>query len=693
MAADATSMDPGCCGCGGGTQSLTIKVLGACGGDLTGMTFTVSVNGTPTQTVVNPATITGLSPGDQIQIVAQRPFRSAPYNRVITVPTLGNGVTTSGFFAQMVPADGFACGLCTEPIAETLTFTTPSAGTFAITWHADNKATPSYTSYGILMKPCWYSDSTPGIFLGSDQNGTLRIGDQVNSGAGIPEQYTSINCPGPGCPTADLYHTDGGYGPGPNGIVYLPGDVIVEFPAGCGGNNPYGGNMALAPRPVPGPDVVPADTLIVRLHANAHTGFAIHGRAQAREFARWGVPIALEAVDRDDRFIPVDPWVNDRLVGYTEGRPKFVTKASGWLVVDGEPVSELQDHDVVGNVVYTMWESSQVHPATVAQLNKAAAVVVPCRWNLDVFRDSGVTAPLYLAPLGIDTAVYRPGEPEPEGAVVFLTAGRIRHGWERKGIQDVIAAFLAELGDEPTAWLDVKVWEDDLGEGRVHLPDHPRIRIFTAALSDPELAAWYRSGSVYVSASRAEGWGFHPHQALACGRPVVAAIAGGQAEFCTEANTWPVEYDVVETPAANAIYGGLGTWFEPRPDSLRRQMRAAFHDAEGRKRRGDQGAIDAAKLSWDHAGRVLLPILGDHGLITDPEARRRIAILRDGFKYANEPAPSKGHLDFEVENCPFASNGCGCHGAPPRRCSHPDRPALVRQSDCVQCQSGGWITP
>lgn len=368
--------------------------------------------------------------------------------------------------------------------------------------------------------------------------------------------------------------------------------------------------------------VATADALVMLAHANAHTGYGIHARHQARQLERLGVPVRIEAVNRSDSFIPVDPWVADRLVD-PDDRPKFVTKASGG--------HELREHETRDHVIYTMWESSRLHPQTVTMLNLARAVVVPCRWNEQVFRSSGVTAPLHVVPLGIDPEVYKPGPPEPADRVMFLTAGRVAHGGARKGIDDVIAAFLAEFADEHAAWLTVKLWPDCA----IPDPGHPPIILNRDPLSDEGLADLYRASSVYVSASKGEGWGFHPHQSLGCGRPVVAPIVGGHAEFLDESCAWPVEWDAVPCDPANPHYGGLGEWFLPRMASLRAAMRAAFADPAARRRKGEAGVKAAHRFTWERAGRELYGVLDQHGLIPLPAHVRA---------HQEAPAPPAPHL-------------------------------------------------
>jgi D-inositol-3-phosphate glycosyltransferase len=91
-----------------------------------------------------------------------------------------------------------------------------------------------------------------------------------------------------------------------------------------------------------------------------------------------------------------------------------------------------------------------------------------------------------------------------------------------------------------------------------------------AAPPDAMLADWYRAVDVCVQASRAEGLGFSPLEALACGVPVVAAAVGG---LC----------DTIADPETG--------WTYPPGDAaaLARALRAVLSDPDEGRRRALRG--------------------------------------------------------------------------------------------------------
>ena len=259
----------------------------------------------------------------------------------------------------------------------------------------------------------------------------------------------------------------------------------------------------------------------------------------------------------------------------------------------------------------TMWETSRIAPVAVECCNAMRALIVPCDPIAEWFRDSGVTSPIRIVPLGIDPAVFNPigrRDSDDGDPIIFGCAGRTAHGGIRKGLDDVIAAFLDAFPTEPGVRLEVKCWADcdvvDCGDDRVVLRREP--------LSEIDLAAWYRNLAVFVSASRGEGWGLQPHQAMATGTPVIAPFWGGHLAYMTSESCYPVEYD--ERPATGVIYGGLGNWCVPRHDSIVEQMRRAYADADEVRRKGVVAAAVAAEFPWSRTAAGVRDVLVEFAL-------------------------------------------------------------------------------
>lgn len=192
-------------------------------------------------------------------------------------------------------------------------------------------------------------------------------------------------------------------------------------------------------------------------------------------------------------------------------------------------------------IVWTMQETSvRVHPDMVKRANENFDELwTPSRWNLDVFKESGLRLPGRVMPLGVNPLVYRPLKRSPlppcrlistgrrglvasPKGITFLTIGLpgFRKGWDvaadafelafakRRDVNLVIG-----LTHSPASW-NQKVYRQ--------FAKH-RVPIWTleGSFSEHALARIYSSVDAYVSASRGEGFNLPAMEAAACGIPVI----------------------------------------------------------------------------------------------------------------------------------------------------------------------------
>lgn len=225
------------------------------------------------------------------------------------------------------------------------------------------------------------------------------------------------------------------------------------------------------------------------------------------------------------------------------------------------PLLSLRKHIAPGDTVLTMWESTVLPHGTADMINTyASQLIVPSSWCATVFSANGVTVPIRIVPLGIDTSIYKPASVFRDNSVQrFGAAGRLAHGGKRKGIEDVIAAFaLAFPNGAELAKLDLKLF----GDCYVPAFSDKRIHVITDVFTDTQMNEWYNTLDCFISLSRGEGWGLHAQEALACGVPVIAPDYSGLSDVIHKlgnaAQSNCVYYDIVP-----ATEGYLGHWCQP----------------------------------------------------------------------------------------------------------------------------------
>lgn len=270
-------------------------------------------------------------------------------------------------------------------------------------------------------------------------------------------------------------------------------------------------------------------------------------------------------------------------------------------------------------IYYTMWESTQIPLRSVELLNRADQVIVPCQWNLENFKASGVNVPISVVPLGIDPKIFLPRPLNTGGPCIFGTAGRSAHGKYRKGVHNVIEVFQAAFRSDENVRLWVKIHPDCELE-----TSDPRIVIHRSLMTSQAIAAWIHGLTCFVSGATGEGWGLWQQQALSCGRPIIAAQYGGLRHFFGEGTGWPVHF--TEQPAREG-YKDCGLWAEPDWGGMIDAMRDCYANRNEAAQRGER-AGSVRPITWDMSLERLVAVIENQSvpeLTLKPLARTRPA--------------------------------------------------------------------
>lgn len=176
----------------------------------------------------------------------------------------------------------------------------------------------------------------------------------------------------------------------------------------------------------------------------------------------------------------------------------------------------------IKNIGYTVWETSLLPKKWPSLCNLLDGVMVPCDWNVDVFRNSGVTVPVRKVEHAIDITEFEGKIPHmefgfPKDKYIFYSVFQ----WtERKNPVGLIRAFLSEFTKQDNVCLVLKSYrlnnsEEDKKwvEKEIHsvgstmyLEDHAPIYLVHKALSRHAMLSLHEQGDCFVAPSRAEGW-------------------------------------------------------------------------------------------------------------------------------------------------------------------------------------------
>jgi autotransporter strand-loop-strand O-heptosyltransferase len=275
-------------------------------------------------------------------------------------------------------------------------------------------------------------------------------------------------------------------------------------------------------------------------------------------------------------------------------------------------------------IAYNVWESTRYPDDFFQRLLDFDQLWVPSKWQRQCTIDQGYPADrVKIVPEGVDGETFKPLHKHekialrgPTKSFRFLVFGR----WEdRKSTKEIIESFKKAFVKNEDVCLLLSVnnaFPVDLykttGERLVaydFLPDH---RIHNIGfVTRQEYINILRTGHVFVSCSRAEGWNLPLIEALACGTPSICSNYGAQLDFAQSA----IKVKIKEHKKPINVYNMPdcpGTWAEPDFDDLVKQFQKAYekHDYYKRKTRMVSQAF-RDKWSWKNAAKIAYDVLDD----------------------------------------------------------------------------------
>jgi glycosyltransferase involved in cell wall biosynthesis len=299
---------------------------------------------------------------------------------------------------------------------------------------------------------------------------------------------------------------------------------------------------------------------------------------------------------------------------------------------------------------YTVWELERLPDHWPAILNQLDGVIVPCRWNVEVFRNSGVTVPIHVVPHLSQFERMEAVVPAEKAALqqqlgklaaeqdrfVFYTIGFWSH---RKAPYLALEAYWNAFSADDRVLMVIKTCAKDITQWHRHWKNgfrrrhpspiqtvcslatrHPRhapvIVIADEDLSDAQMLALHEMGDCFVSLTRTEGWGLGAFEAARLGKPIVMTGYGGQLDFLDPELAYLVDYQMVSVhePTWSTSYRQTDQWAEPSVQQAACYMRQVLESQVTARERGARLAQYVAReFSSDAVVARLIRALSDRG--------------------------------------------------------------------------------
>jgi glycosyltransferase involved in cell wall biosynthesis len=218
-----------------------------------------------------------------------------------------------------------------------------------------------------------------------------------------------------------------------------------------------------------------------------------------------------------------------------------------------------------------MFESTKCPPYWEPYIKHLDLLITPSKFARDIFYNQfGIDS--LIIPHGIDTDLYT-YRPRPENRVFrFLHYNAFDF---RKGFDIVVDAFTQEFHQDEWVKLTVK------GVGGNNYPYmNLNIESIIKDYTPEQLVDLLAEHDCFVFPSRGEGFGMTPLEAMNVGLPVIIPNAHGIAEYFDERYCYEIGCDMSKAVYYREDYdkNDLGLWYEPKIESVRKQMRQAFND-------------------------------------------------------------------------------------------------------------------
>ena len=266
---------------------------------------------------------------------------------------------------------------------------------------------------------------------------------------------------------------------------------------------------------------------------------------------------------------------------------------------------------------YNVWESTLQPEHFFNKWKEFDQLWVPSQWQADCKIKQGISKDkVKVVPEGVDINVFFPENVElldeyNDNKFKFLLFGR----WDyRKSTKEIIETFLSTFSPDEDVEIVVSIDNRFSGDGIESTEERlkhfgindKRVKIKHFP-SREDYISYLKTGHVFLSCARSEGWNLPLIEAMACGTPSIYSECSGQMEFA-EGKGLAVKV-LGEKQAADADYNHfnstVGNYYEPDFKDLAIVMRDAFENYEDHQIQ----ALEDAKLihrdfNWDKIAEI-----------------------------------------------------------------------------------------
>lgn len=241
-------------------------------------------------------------------------------------------------------------------------------------------------------------------------------------------------------------------------------------------------------------------------------------------------------------------------------------------------------------LIYTQNALGELKPEWQRGLSQADGVIVPSRFDADVFRRH--CERVYVCHQYVDDVTFKPARrfrEEGPDRFSFMFVGSFGY---RKGVDLLLQAFAKAFGSRDKVNLTLHCFmglERDAMNRLIayarNLPPGLTLSVYVGTVSPAWMARYYNRHDCVVSFSRGEGWCMPLHEAMLCGKPVIAADSTAMGEClpdsgCIKVKTHPRLISEITDPwgqGTKQLYATPGAYlYEVDIDAAAKAMRRMY---------------------------------------------------------------------------------------------------------------------
>ena len=259
------------------------------------------------------------------------------------------------------------------------------------------------------------------------------------------------------------------------------------------------------------------------------------------------------------------------------------------------------------------FELDKLKPVEVNHINNLDVVFVASKWAKDVLISNGITTKIVIAPLAVDTKIFKDHEHEKQltkDTYKFINIGK----WEiRKGHDFLLEAFNEAFAEEDNVELimvnhnpflsqqENKIWVDMYKNSKLGSKIIPIGRVPTHL----DLAKLIRDVDCGFFPARAEGWNNEILEVMALNKPVITTNYSAHTEYCTKDNAYLIDIDELTIAEDGKFFNGEGKWADLGSNQMEQAVEYLRKVYKENIRTNTEGLKTANQYTWDKTASIL----------------------------------------------------------------------------------------